>query len=1352
MNIKTTLVLLVLIALGGAAWLAVTLLTPGRAASETEVVLESKFEPANITRIEIARGEQRLILEKGPDGWSLPGKWPVRTAEAEQLVAALSNLRSRFAPLPVSGDDDLKKLGLTGAHVVDVTVKAGGQDYKLAFGEEPGQSNRFSRPTYLRLGESSEALRVAPGLIAVLDRPQEYYMQRRLFPVERIAKEGGERNEKVEQLAAQAVAVKGGSDSYTIVRAGDRWELRQPMRDRVDPDKIKGILTGMPDIWVEKFVEPGKKTLADFGLKEPAQTIKVTRPQGDAITLLIGDTSDKRARIVQKPGASPFAPKPQVDFIEEEYKFAKLQDNDQVFEIKADKLKDIVVAAATLRDPQLAHFKTADVKKLAINEGGRALSLVKEDGAWKLLLDGKPAFDAETNKVDDLLDKLAGLRAEAKDISDKADPKTHGLDKPVTVTVTVEDGKDKEKKTKEWKFLLGKQEGGEKGKLYVQVAGWDRINAVDGDLLKLAQRPALAYRNRRVLNFSSLDANRVEVAASGAPYALEHTSGSWRLALPVQADLDPGKADSLPRELSHLEAADFITSTPKAEDLDKVYGLAKPAATLKVAFSDKKKPEQVVEIGKKREGKEEYYARVAGEVTVFTIKKDAFETLTRDSLSLRPTELWNLPLADIAEVRVRRGEEYALVHTGDEWKLSGPFSATVPANRVKALADELAHPKAEKYVAHAATDLAMYGLDNPYLRVTIKPAASKDKDNEKDKDKGKDAKERVLLVGKPVDKDGKARYARLGDAEAIFVLGEKAVAVVDQGPLDLLDRNLVALGGADIKSIRTTTGKDTFTLSRDKSGWHVERSDGPPFPADADVADDAASLWSALSAQKLVAYGDKVDLAKFGLDKPATTVTVAASPKGDKAGKDTEHKLLLGDEVKETKGARYARLEGHPAVALLDALIVAELQRTPLDYAKRTLLTLDADKIEHLTRMLGTDTLELAKKGEHWQIVKPAERAADDAVLRNLIGDLARLRGTKVVAYPAKDVKPFGLDIPAAAVTLRVAGGMDKTSDVVVQVGKLVDEKSGQDRYGRLANADTVVILPGRLAEQLTAPELQFRDRLLAKVPAVGKLVLERGTRKATFVNQDGTWKMTQPLEAEAERPELDELIKHFAELRAARLEKPGDLKQYGLDRPQAEWKLFAADGGKEALTLVIGSKEKDGPRVYAKLANSDLVALLDERLSSQVLAEYRSRKVWPSLDTFQVERLTYGYDKGGFTLNKVGAEWQVVGKSDLKIKADAVRDTLDALARLKAERWVVDKDADFKLFGLEPPNLTLEVDTPAGKRTLKVGRQEGGSNRHYATVAGENSGAVFLLSEADARAIVRPLEAFVAEKAKATE
>src|SRR5437870_5303166 len=86
--------------------------------------------------------------------------------------------------------------------------------------------------------------------------------------------------------------------------------------------------------------------------------------------------------------------------------------------------------------------------------------------------------------------------------------------------------------------------------------------------------------------------------------------------------------------------------------------------------------------------------------------------------------------------------------------------------------------------------------------------------------------------------------------------------------------------------------------------------------------------------------------------RQSTTVVVTSSEKSatDKSEKTVEHKLHIGAEVKDAKGARYARLDGNPAVAVLDARVVAELQRTPLDFVNRAVLKLDPTKATGLTR------------------------------------------------------------------------------------------------------------------------------------------------------------------------------------------------------------------------------------------------------------------------------------------------------------------------------------------------------------------------------------------------------------------
>src|SRR5262249_37414036 len=154
--------------------------------------------------------------------------------------------------------------------------------------------------------------------------------------------------------------------------------------------------------------------------------------------------------------------------------------------IKADKLKDVFVAADTLRDARLARFRTEDARRLEISQAGQEIVLVKDKDRWRV---EKPfAGDAEASKITELLDKLSGLQARAKDLLDKAEVKAYGLDKPAaTIKLSTEEevkgtGDAKIKKTKSFSFAIGKPDA-EKAKLYVQVAGWERINAVEDSLL-----------------------------------------------------------------------------------------------------------------------------------------------------------------------------------------------------------------------------------------------------------------------------------------------------------------------------------------------------------------------------------------------------------------------------------------------------------------------------------------------------------------------------------------------------------------------------------------------------------------------------------------------------------------------------------------------------------------------------------------------------------------------------------------------------------------------------------------------------------------------------------------------------
>jgi hypothetical protein len=1379
MNIKTTLVLAVLVGAGVLLWWlggpqlpsALDPVAPPAPGEDrgTRAFLRG-LQPTKISHIEVNAPGGITALDRKADGtWGMPGNWPIREAEVAGLLDLLSGLRSRFEPEALSGEKKLEDYGLDHP-AVTVKLTTSGKEHALALGEKPAKSgeDRFSRDTYLRLDDKPEVVRLAPGLIAALDRPTDYYQQRRLFRGERVVKEST--HEKAEQLAAQRVTVedkKPDGSHFTLTRRGKEWELAEPVRDRLDSASRDALLAAVPDIWAEQFVPLGTGgitgallpaqafwnpasvathvffatqggLLVRAGLTSPERILTVKYDKGDTITLLIGSVSGRRTRLVPAPQMPGRPPGPQRMMpVTEEYRYAKLPHNEQIFEIKGDKLKDVFVALDGLRDARIARFNSTDARRVEIKHGGEDIVLEKDKEQWKLV---KPlSADADTSKVTDLLNKLSDLQARDKDVLDKADPKTYGLDKPsAQVVVTVEeeakDSATKEKKTRTLTVRVGKHDA-DKKKLYVMADDWPRINVVEDALEPLVSRPALAYRGKRLFDFASSDVAKIEIENQGKKCILERDKGEWRLTNPVKAEADSLKVDPLVDKLSGLEAVEYVNQTPKQDDLESMYGLGKPHLIVKIEFSDKKKPARVLHIGKARGGKGGYFAQQADSMDkpspVFAVSAEIHNELTRDTLSYRPLKLWQMPPEEIASLRIHKEgqKEYTLAPAGAGWKISGPFEANAQADAVRKMTTELGAPQIESYKAHEAKDLAAYGLDKPAVTVTVK---------------AKDGKEHTLLIGGPNAKDTASRFAKRANEPAIFQVGDALVRAADRGPLDLLDTSLWNLAPDRVERMRVQSDGTRYSLEKKGDAWRVAESPAGDFPADSEVATSLGLLWSNLRAERFADYGGSVEWAKYGLDKPAVSVTVHTS-KADGAAGNSEHTVELGKDVQGEPGARYARVDKGSGVAVLPPETARLFARTYLDYVNRNLLKFDSGAVVSLQRHMGADVLEVVKKNDAWEVAKPKTEKADEKGMQDLLGQLGELRAERIAAYPVKDLKEYGLDRPAALLTIRLNSG-PKSAEHIIKLGKKIPPGTGGERFALVDDSKAVAVLPAALAERLAGSPLTFRDRSIARFGDADRLRLERGPRTAVFSKVDGTWKLTEPLQGEAEQDQLDDFLNSLARLRADALvaEKAtaADLKKYGLDRPEARWRLQSGD--REVLNLLVGNPEAKTTRRYAKLAGGDLVFLLDPRLSAKVLDEYRPRTVWtPALDAVQIESLNYRYSRQPFLLEKVESVWQTIGKPDAKLNTATVEDTLGALAGLKLSRYAVDKGANLALFGLDKPELVLEVATRSGKRLLHVGNTEGSSKRRYARIPDPDRSDVFVLDEASCDRILRDLAAF---------
>lgn len=1388
MNLRTTLVLVLLAVVGGAVWRVGPRLPP-RIVPAPPVVADAgtlatleTLTPDRLTAIKVLRGNTELLSFSRGDkgGWVMPGRWPTRPAAVAELVERLTSLRSRFTPEPISAGKGLAKYGLD-APAYTVDVEAGKEKVRLQFGEGQEEDNPFFRPTYVRLDGKDEVVRLGPGLLAALGRPLDYYQKRQLFPTERKAR-SADAAEKRERLAATAVVVSDSArkdPGFTLSSAGG-WHLSSPTRDRIDPDKRDALLEAFADLWAERFIvatpadavslagnlcpggalpvltaavgSPGWLLLST-GLDRPERTLAVRGPNGPAI-LLIGKVSDIRFR-PPPPGARPGTP----PLPPQEFRYAKLKDNAQLFEIKADKLKDVFVSAADLRDSKLARFANKDVRRVEVEHGKDSLVLFRDDkDRWQVEMAGKKAMLAEENKVSDLLDKLSGLTAQEKEwdgqvrgaslIGQLATPGPRlpalllyaGRTRPsvesgagtglarvrLTIAEAAEAG-DKDKKPKKMRVVtlnvVGEDLG--TGRLLVKVDDWPSIHQVEGDVLPVVRRPALAYRGK-LFDFALGDIVKLVVEQKDKKIALEQAGGQWRLIAPAAADVEAARVGQLTDVLSKLEPTEYVTEDPTAEDLKGLYGLTPSPLAVTVQVKDQLK---TLRVGKKRDGKTDYFARLDGSPSVFVVGPEIHDTLQRNSLSYLPLDLWRTDPRDVQSVRVEKqgAAPFVLQRQGkNAWKLNKPFDAAALDEIVRPLVEGLAHPHAERYEAHSAADLKEYGLAEPEWRVQVTAKGLS----------------KELLVGKTV-KDGKDRYAKLADSPAIAVVRSDAVRNFDHSAIDLLDTLLLAVNLEAVQRVQSQQKDARLVLEHKGGAWKVVEAPGAPFTADGNAVNALGALLFNLRAERFAAYGDKLDLKKYGLDTPVATVTLTvATGAAGQPKKKMERTLELGGAVEGKPGYHYARLDRGAGVAVLVPADVRLLARTYLAYVDHKLLTFAAEKVTAIERQKGAETLELTKKDGEWQLVKPEAQRADDGAVGELVTQLASLRAASVAEYPLKDPKKYGLDAPFAVLTVQLTGTGGKPEKHTIALGKEVEGKKGQ-RYAKVDNKPVAAVLSVALVQRLAAGPLAFRNRDLAQFNDADRILLEHGRRRATFAKLGGNWTMTAPLESKVDHDQMEEFLARVAKLKADELvaDKPEDLKPYGLETPAAHWRF--QNEGKDVLDLLIGKAGPGSKRRYAKLGNGTLVFLLDADLAQRALGEFRSRTVWTTpLDAAQVETLRLTRGETTLVLKRAGAAWKLEGKPEVKLNAETVNDTVAALTGLKLARYAVDKGADFKVFGLEPPAGGVEAELAGRKMTLYLGHAEGASKRLYARAVEKDRSDVLVLSEEDSARLTRDVAA----------
>jgi len=550
-------------------------------------------------------------------------------------------------------------------------------------------------------------------------------------------------------------------------------------------------------------------------------------------------------------------------------------------------------------------------------------------------------------------------------------------------------------------------------------------------------------------------------------------------------------------------------------------------------------------------------------------------------------------------------------------------------------------------------------------------------------------------------------------------------------------QNVVNFSRDQVNGVVIQNGDDTIDIRRRDDKWRLEI----PIKdqADGSVVNNLLldlENWqkdAAISAKEMEA--DKNKLADYGLANPKLRLKLI--------GPDTPPEIFFGKDA-ALEGKMYVRFGNSKETFLASQSVKKAIDKKPEDFRDRKLTDLIMAQVVRVVLKTSAGEMELQKKGDHWDILKPLHTRADDQKVSDLIAQVTTARIQQFVADDHGDLHPYGLAEPHGSFTLfaqddKSAGRTDSSrgeQGQTLQIGgpATAGEKEKDQVYVRFSPRGFVYTLPKKIEEILNSKPNDLRDRHLVRIDTkiLDRLTIDApGKGKTVLARKDETWTIASRNNAPANSDEVRRIIDRLQNEQVTKfVEDVGsNLPKYGLDKPQliVTFSSFASENtaetkaGEQPFASVAFGK-MEGNDVYARVGDEPFVVAVRRNLLDRIFADPIQ---WQDLSIFnfkpeQIHRLSVTTDKESALVRAANNQWNWA-KGSGPISQTNLQSLLDSLATLRTVRWIgsttpahaFDKPRLVVTFTTSSDDkaihkLTIGAPTPDGMSFAKVDEREG--------------------------------------------
>src|SRR5499425_2009396 len=215
------------------------------------------------------------------------------------------------------------------------------------------------------------------------------------------------------------------------------------------------------------------------------------------------------------------------------------------------------------------------------------------------------------------------------------------------------------------------------------------------------------------------------------------------------------------------------------------------------------------------------------------------------------------------------------------------------------------------------------------------------------------------------------------------------------------------------------------------------------------------------------------------------------------------------------------------------------------------------------------DTVRLTRVGDGWELKSPVVARGDRARVDETLTTVLTAKADREIDPKPANPGDFGLDKPAAEITLTLKDG--KT------LGLALGNKTptGVWVYAREVGKSAIVALPDGVLREATKPVSDFRDRTILSVDrkeVAGFDIAAEGQTLSVDHARDA-WRITKPVALPADTEAVGDMFEKLAAARVKEFvaEAPASRATYGLDRPLRLTIHTGRDKDRASRTLLLG-------------------------------------------------------------------------------------------------------------------------------------------------------------------------------------